>query len=226
LVVRRSALASGFEPSLRYGEDVDLIWRMGDAGWHIRYVPSVAVDHAEPSTWRELLARRYHYGTSSAPLSRRHPGRLAPVVLRPLPAAAVALALGRRPLLAAAVSVVSGLALGRRAAGAGIPRGLVARWSGQALVSTAEGIGRAGTVMAGPALVLMAARSRRYRWSALALLVVPPVGEWLRRRPPLDPARWTAASVADDFAYGLGVWRGCLREHAFAPLVPSLRKIR
>ena len=226
LVVRRSALAGGFEPSLRYGEDVDLIWRMGDAGWHIRYVPSVVVDHGEPSTWPELLGRRFHYGTSSAPLSRRHRGRLAPVVLRPLPAAAVALALARRPLLAAAMSVVSGLALGRRAATAGIPRDLVARWTGQALVSTTEGIGRAGTVMAGPALVVIAARSRRYRWSALALLVVPPLGEWLRWRPPLDPVRWTAASLADDFAYGLGVWRGCLREHTFAPLVPAVRPIR
>ena len=226
LVVRRSALAGGFEPSLRYGEDVDLIWRLGDAGWHIRYVPSVTVEHGEPSTWRQLLARRYHYGTSSAPLARRHRGRLAPVVLRPLPSAAVALALARRPFLASVMFLVSGLALGRRAAKAGIPMDLVARWSGQALVSTAEGMGRAGTIMAGPALVVIAARSRRYRWPALALLLVAPLGEWLRRRPPLDPVRWSAGSLADDFAYGLGVWRGCVRERMFSPLIPSIGPIR
>jgi mycofactocin glycosyltransferase len=226
LVVRQSALAGGFASSLRYGEDVDLIWRMGDAGWHIRYVPSVTVDHGEPITWARLLGRRYHYGTSAAPLARRHRGRLAPAVVRPLPAAAVAFALARRPLPSAAMSVISGLALARRAAKAGIPRDLVARWSGQALVSTAEGIGRAGTIVAGPALVLVATCSRRYRWSALALLLGPPLGEWLRRRPPLDPVRWSAASLADDFAYGLGVWRGCLKERTVAPLVPSLRPIR
>ena len=226
LVVRRSALAGGFEPSLRYGEDVDLIWRMGDAGWHIRYVPSVTVEHGEPATWRELLGRRYHYGTSSAPLARRHQGRLAPVVLRPLPAAAVVLGLARRLLPASVLSVVYGLALARRAAPAGIPKELVAGWSEQALVSTLEGIGRAATMLAGPALIVTAARSRRYRWSALALLVVPPLGEWFRQRPPLDPVRWSAASLADDFAYGLGFWRGCIRERTFSPLIPSMRPIR
>ncbi|HEY6623355.1 MAG TPA: hypothetical protein VIX85_05955, partial [Acidimicrobiales bacterium] len=107
-----------------------------------------------------------------------------------------------------------------------IPKELVARWSGQSLVSTVEGIGRAGTMLAGPALIVTAARSRRFRWSALALLVVPPLGEWLRRRPPVDPVRWSAAALADDFAYGLGVWRGCIREHTFSPLIPSIRPIR
>ncbi|HEX4219132.1 MAG TPA: mycofactocin biosynthesis glycosyltransferase MftF [Acidimicrobiales bacterium] len=226
LVVRRSALGAGFAPTLRYGEDVDLIWSMGDAGWHTRYVPSVTVDHAEPRTWLGLLGRRYHYGTSAAPLARRHPGRLAPAVVRPLPVAAVALALSRRPLSAAALAILSGLALGRRAAKAGIPSDLVARWSGEALAATAESLGRAGTVIAGPVLVAAVATSRRYRWSALALLVAPTLGEWLRRRPPLDPLRWSAVSLADDFAYGLGVWRGCLRERTFSPLIPSIRPIR
>ena len=30
-----------FDPALRYGEDVDLIWRLHDAGWRVRYEPSV-----------------------------------------------------------------------------------------------------------------------------------------------------------------------------------------
>jgi mycofactocin glycosyltransferase len=226
LVVRRSALGQGFAPDLRYGEDVDLIWRMGDAGWRTRYVPSVTVDHGEPTTWRGLLSRRYHYGTSAAPLARRHRGRLAPAVLRPLPAAAVALGLARRPLPALALSVLSGLALARRAGKAGISSDLVARWSGEALVSTAEGMGRAGTIAAAPVLVAVVAASRRYRWSALALLLAPPAGEWLRGRPALDPVRWSLASLADDVAYGLGVWRGCLRERQFSPLIPSMHPIR
>jgi mycofactocin system glycosyltransferase len=226
LVVRRAALGQGFTPALRYGEDVDLIWRMGDAGWRTRYVPSVVVDHSEPITWRDLLSRRYHYGTSAAPLARRHQGRLTPAVLRPLPAAAVALGLARRPVPALALAVLSALALARRVGKAGIPSDLVARWSGEALVSTAEGMGRAGTIVAAPVLVALVASSRRYRWSALALLLAPPMGEWLRRRPDLDPVRWSAASLADDIAYGLGVWRGCLREHMFSPLIPSLHSIR
>jgi mycofactocin glycosyltransferase len=226
LVVRRSALGQGFAPALRYGEDVDLIWRMGDAGWRTRYVPSVVVDHGEPSTWRALLSRRYRYGTSAAPLARRHSGRLVPAVLRPLPAAAAALGLARRPLPALALSLLSGLALARRAGKAGIPSDLVARWSGEALVSTVEGMGRASTIVAAPVLVAVVATSRRYRWSALALLLAPPAGEWIRRRPPLDPVRWSIASLTDDVAYGLGVWRGCVREREFSPLIPALHSLR
>jgi mycofactocin glycosyltransferase len=226
LVVRRSALSAlrNFDQSLRYGEDVDLVWRLGDAGWHIRYVPSVMVDHVEPTSWRALLRRRYHYGTSAAPLSLQHRGRLAPVVLRPWPTAVVALLLARRPIPAAAVATASGLALGRQ--GTGIPNRLLARWTGQAIANTAVGVGHAGTVIAGPALVLVALGSKRYRWSALGLLAIPVLHDWFRRRPAVDPARWTVASLADDIAYGLGVWRGCVRHHTVAPLVPAVRPIR
>ena len=37
--------------------------------------------HDEPQRWRDLLGRRFRYGTSAGPLARRHPGRLAPLVL-------------------------------------------------------------------------------------------------------------------------------------------------
>jgi hypothetical protein len=134
--------------------------------------------------------------------------------------------LARRPVPALALSVLSGLALARRAGKAGIPSDLVARWSGEALLSTVEGMGRAATIVAAPVLVAMVATSRRYRWSALALVLAPPLGEWVRRRPALDPVRWSVASLADDIAYGLGVWRGCVRERTFSPLIPSIRPIR
>ncbi len=52
--------------TLRVGEDVDLVWRMLEAGWRVRYHPSVTVWHREPSSWGELLARRFRYGTSAA----------------------------------------------------------------------------------------------------------------------------------------------------------------
>ncbi len=91
LLVRRAALgAAGFDPGLRYGEDVDLIWRMIDAGWRVRYDPAAEVSHVEPDRWRPVLARRFRYGSSAAPLARRHPGRVPPLILQAWPAAAVA----------------------------------------------------------------------------------------------------------------------------------------
>ena len=58
IVVRRAALERAFDPALRYGEDVDLVWRLHDAGWRVRYDPTVIVEHSEPQSWQRLLARR------------------------------------------------------------------------------------------------------------------------------------------------------------------------
>jgi hypothetical protein len=35
--------------------------------------------------------------------------------------------------------------------------------------------------------------------------------------------RFVAVGVLDDVAYGLGVWRGCLRVRSLAPLRPRVR---
>src|SRR5690606_32229620 len=46
LLVRRAALPDPpFEPGLRVGEDVDLVWRLVDAGWSVRYLPAAEVHH-------------------------------------------------------------------------------------------------------------------------------------------------------------------------------------
>ena len=121
LVARRCALAGGFDEGLRVGEDVDLVWRLLDAGWHVRYAPSVTVAHREPTSWRGTLARRVRYGTSAAPLARRHPGRLAPVELRAWPTAAAVSLLAGRPRLAALIVAGSALSLARTVRPLGIP---------------------------------------------------------------------------------------------------------
>ena len=76
LLVRRSALtdagrgdAAPFDPALQYGEDVDLVWRLHDAGWAVHYDPRTVVGHAEPGRWVPWLRRRHAYGTSAAPLA-------------------------------------------------------------------------------------------------------------------------------------------------------------
>ena len=102
LVVRRAALGDGFDEALRYGEDVDLVWRLVEAGWRVRYDPSVEVGHREPVALADRLRRRFDYGTSAAPLARRHPGQLVHLVVSPAPAATVAALLARRPAVAAA----------------------------------------------------------------------------------------------------------------------------
>jgi mycofactocin system glycosyltransferase len=223
LVVRTASLGRGFDPGLRVGEDVDLVWRLLDEGGHVRYVPEVTVHHREPSTWGGLLTRRLRYGTSAGPLSRRHPDRLALVELRPWPTAAVAALMAGRPRVAAAVVVASAAVLACRVRPFGIPPGLTVRWAVEGAGWTAIGLGRAATMLAGPAVVCAAWRSRRTAVTTALLVLTPPVVEWWRRRPDLDPGRWTLACMADDVAYGAGVWIGCLRERSLRPLLPAVR---
>jgi len=84
------------------------------------------------------------------------------------------------------------------------------------------GIGRAATMLAAPGLVALAATGRRGRRAAIALVLVPPIVDWVRHRPDLDLPRWVAASVADDLAYGTGVWIGCLRARSASALLPTV----
>jgi mycofactocin glycosyltransferase len=224
LLVRRAAVATGFDPDLRYGEDVDLIWRLCAAGWRVRYDPAVVVGHAEPDSWAGLLERRFRYGTSAAPLARRHPGRLPATVLRPRRTLACTLALAGRPAPALAVIAGSTAMLAQRLRGTGVPAIRAPAWAFGATARTFAELSRASTVLAGPALLVLAARAPRARRSVLALLAASPLREWRRRRPPLDPVRWTLASFVDDCAYGAGVWRGCGDERTIAPMRPSWRR--
>jgi mycofactocin system glycosyltransferase len=226
LLVRRAALGAGFDQALRYGEDVDLVWRLLDGGWRVRYDPAVTVAHAEPDRWAGLLARRFRYGTSAAPLARRHPGRLAPAILRPWPTAAAFALLAGRPGPAVAVAGVAGAVLAGRLHRAGVPPVRAVGAVAGAVTATGLGLGRAATQLAAPALLAMAARPGRSRRAAAALLLGPPLAAWWRQRPPVDPLRWAAASIADDAAYGAGVWWGCVTGRTAGPLRPSIRPLR
>lgn len=220
-VLRMAALPTPtFDPQLRYGEDVDLFWRLHDQGHLVRYDPSVVAEHGEPTTWNSWYRRRFAYGTSAAPLSDRHPQRLTPLVLRPWPTAVAALLLARRPWLAAAVAVVPTVRLARTLQRSTVPPVEAAiasgRLIGQGVAGTLLGLGGAAAVVGGPSAWLGARRSRR-----LALLLAgPPLLEWAQRRPALDPVRWTALRLADDAAYGAGVWWGCWRRRTLRPVLP------
>jgi mycofactocin system glycosyltransferase len=224
LVVRMAALVAvgGFDPALRVGEDVDLMWRLADAGWRVRYEPSSVVFHEEPSTWASMLARRFRYGTSAGPLSARHPRRLAPVDLRLLPAAAALASLSGRHRIAVGLVACSIALTSVRIRGHGITLGAIVRWNSASPCWATVGMGRASTMLAGPILfaALVSGRARR---PAAVLILVPPLVEWWRRRPRLDPLRWSVASVVDDLSYGAGVWTGCVRSRSFGPLRPRVR---
>ena len=81
IVVRADALdeVGGFDPALRFGEDVDLVWRLDQAGWRCRYEPASTVWHEPRSNWPDRLRQHAGYGSAAAPLALRHPDALAPM---------------------------------------------------------------------------------------------------------------------------------------------------
>jgi mycofactocin glycosyltransferase len=231
LLVRRAALADGpFDASLRYGEDVDLVWRLAGAGWRVRYDPAASVSHAEPASWARLLARRFRYGCSAAPLTQRHPGLVPPLILQAWPAAAVTALLARRPVLALAAYGAGTGQLVRLLRGWDVPPKGVLRPMADSVLQTWLGAGRWTIQYALPVAAASlarpggrTARTRLGRRMAVAsLLVGPPIAEWRRIRPSMHAAPFSLGYLADEVAYGAGVYRGALAERVLSPLLPAV----
>jgi mycofactocin system glycosyltransferase len=226
IVCRTAAVreVGGFDDLLRVGEDVDLVWRMSEAGWRCWYAGDEGwVTHSLRPDAAAALHQRVTYGTSAAPLDLRHPGAVAPLAVSGWSVGVwVAVAAGH-PLAGLAVAVGNVIAMARKLSFLQRPGKESARLVGRGHLWAGELLGRALVRPWFPLTAAAALVSRRARRVALAALVVPPLLEWMRRRPPIDPVRWTACSVADDVAYSVGVWKGCWRERSLRPLRPSLR---
>jgi mycofactocin glycosyltransferase len=211
-----------FDPRLRGGEDVDLVWRLVEAGWDVRYEPVSTVHHDGPVRLGSWLSRRAFYGTTAGPLARRHPGSLVPLQASAWSAGVWALAGARRPVLAAGLLAASVGVLARRFGGLverplPVATKIAAGGTLASALPSLHGLTRAWS----PALVLGLCWRRTRRAAALGL-VAPALGEWRGDRTGLDPLRYTVLHVADDVAYGAGVWRGCLSARTLAPLRPRI----
>jgi mycofactocin glycosyltransferase len=231
LLVRVGAVPTGgFDPALRYGEDVDLIWRMIGAGWRVRYDPRAEVRHTEPGSWPAVLSRRFRYGNSAAPLASRHPGLVPPLILQAWPAAAVAALLAGRPVTAIAAYAAGTGQLVELLREWDVPaRGVLGPMAGsvrQTWLDTGRWSAQYALPLVAAALAMPGGRrssTRIARRIALASLVLgPPAAEWLRGRPRLDPARFALAYLADEAAYGVGVYQGALAGRIAAPLLPRI----
>jgi mycofactocin glycosyltransferase len=232
LVVRRDAAESGFTETMRVGEDVDFVWRLAASGWRVRYEPAATMRHQHRVRLRAWFARRKDYGTSAAILESRHPGAVRPLYASAWTALAWLAAGAGRPAAGAAVTGVGVALLARRLAqvtGEDWPRptariawALAARLGGGGTLAAGRTLGSAVSRTWWPVALPAAVAARRMRWPLAALVLAPPLLDWLDRRPPLDPARYVAARLLDDVGYSLGVWQGCATRRTIRPLLPRL----
>src|SRR5580658_4423484 len=232
LVIRRAAAGAGFAENMQVGEDVDFVWRLAAAGWRVRYEPAATMRHQHRVRLRAWFARRKDYGTSAASLELRHPGAVRPLYVSAWTALAWLAAVAGRPAAGAALTAASIALLARRLAqvtGEEWPEPeawtawrLAAQLAGGGTLAAVRPLGSAISRTWWPAALPAAIVVRRLRLPLAALVLAPPLLDWLDRRPPLEPARYVAARLLDDVAYSVGVWQGCAQRRTVRPLLPQL----
>ena len=221
VVCRVAALRriGGFDESLRFGEDVDLVWRLARDGWVCRYQPAVTVHHRTRGNVRDWLQQRVGYGTSASPLAARHPGALAPLRMSGWSAVVWALIALRRPVIGLGVAGATSFALTRKLRD--LPTGEALRLAGLGHLYAGRQVASAVTRAWWPIVVPLAAVVRRLRPAVAAAFVVPALVDWATQPKRLDPVRAVLLRAADDTAYSVGVWKGMRRLRSAAALVPS-----
>ncbi len=213
LVGRTDRLGDGFDPTMRVGEDVDLVWRLVDAGETVRYDPAEVAHHDARRTLRGWLGRKYVYGTGGAPLAARHGDKAAVAVLSP------AMALGGAALL---VRRWWSVPVAVACAGRGV----------QVLRSTLPDVPDRDRLAVGlsarglwwsmrqesalllrhwwPAVAVVALLSPSARRAVVSAALVDVVVAG-SERPELNPGWVFAGRRLDDLAYGAGLWAGAAR---------------
>jgi mycofactocin system glycosyltransferase len=227
LVGRVAALrcpeVQGFDAGMRVGEDVDLVWRLVDAGWVVRYDPSEIVDHGTRSTVRGWLGRKVVYGSGSASLGDRHGAHVAPAQLSPAMAVAAAAVLlpGRWTVPVASAN----LAWAARSLRRVLPpvrgsRSLAVRLSVRGM---AWAVRQESSLLLRewwPVAVLAAVSSRTARRVLAAGVLVDSAVALATTRSGAGPLAVLIGRRLDDAAYGTGVWLGVLRHRSLTALLP------
>ncbi|WP_449282820.1 mycofactocin biosynthesis glycosyltransferase MftF [Leucobacter sp.] len=228
VIVRRSAVTDPpFEPGMRVGEDVDLFWRMHEAGWTVRYVTDVVNHHEVRTALKDFSQRRAMYGSSAADLELRHPGRLIPARPSLSGLAVVAVLANRRAWvrwLALPIAAYE-FARQRRLLGKGMPISVAVEMTGRSLWSDAFWMGhllRRDWWPVGWGVLALTPFSRMARAVATAMLWEP-VRDHLLRPTRLGPFRSLTLRLFDDASYGSGVIRNAVRKRVPNVVMPRVR---
>lgn len=204
IVVRVAAFddIGGFDEQLRYGEDVDFVWRLDEAGWRCRYEPRSRVWHRPRPDLAGRLRQSAGYGTSAAPLALRHPRALSPLRINRWTAGAWALIATGHPVAGVVAMLGSAAALPTRLPD--VPRRASLALALGGHVRAARQIAGAVRRVWWPLVGIAAVRSRRARLVAAAAVA------------------FDVAATPNDVAYGWGVWTGMRTHRTVLPIVPRL----
>jgi mycofactocin glycosyltransferase len=235
IICRRSALAAvgGFDETMQSGEDVDLCWRLVETGSRLRYEPIALVAHDHRTDLREWLNRKAFYGASAAPLSVRHPGKTAPVVISGWTLMVwllLAMGSGFGYLGSVVIAIFTGRRIARSLSTVDPEPTEVAAVTARGLWSAALQLCSAICRHYWPVALIAALMFRRARHAVLVAAVLDGVVDWATRRGNADDDTKPVGLLThillkrlDDLAYGVGLWTGVVRERQLGALKPQLR---
>jgi mycofactocin system glycosyltransferase len=215
---------SGFDESLRSGEDVDMVWRLNNAGWRCRYQPQAKCSHSPRTTLQKFVQQRMSYGESAAPLAKRHPGKLAPATFNLWQASTWLLVLLDMPFIALGVAVVAAASTAKKLRRFPPLRDESFRIALHGTVKSAQSAVSAINRVWWPFALVLALFSQRLRVLFIVAALGTAVYEWRTKRPNLDVVRFSLIKMLDNTVYGVGVWKGVIATRKFAPLIPTVKK--
>lgn len=230
MIVRRSTLVAlgGFDEDMHVAEDVDLCWRLRQAGWRLRYEPISKVAHDHRIEFRKWFSRKMFYGTGAAPLADRHRGGVPPVAMSvwALIGCVGVLSLTRLGFVAAALTqAVTVVRLRRTFVDLDRPTRIAAALTGKGFAGGMWQLASAACRHYWPLTLVAAAVSPKVRRAVVALAVAEGLWDWNRHRDAggLGPVRYVFYKRLDDLAYGAGLWKGVLHHRDPSALVPDIR---
>jgi mycofactocin system glycosyltransferase len=227
LVARVGAIGDGFSAEMREGEDVDLVWRLAEQGWRIRFEPEARVWHEHRQTVADWLQRKAFYGSSAHPLSMRHPRDIAPAVLAPWSVGVIAALLAQRCWSVPTALAISGFAawrIARKLRHSEHPMRVAAELTSEGVLASITQTMALFVRHWWPLAVIASLFSRRMRRALVLSSVLDVVLEYRRTRPRLDPVRFGVARRLDDLAYGAGVWFSAVKGRSPRALLPDIRR--
>jgi len=223
LMIRTELLREhqGFNESFRYGEDVDLVWRLLESDVVCRYEPSVVVSHSPRSSLLDAWKQRVSYGSAAAPLDQRHRGAATPLRINRWSAGAWGTLACGYPLIGLVIGAASTVALERKISSQPDSRQLALRLAGRGNIHAGRMIAQAVTRTWWPIALLLSLCSRRARRVTCAAILLPSLMTWFAKKPKVDPVSYCALKLADDVAYGTGVWKGVIATRDLGALTPK-----
>jgi mycofactocin glycosyltransferase len=210
-----------FDESMRLGEDVDIVWRMIEAGMWCRYVPAIECVHRSRQSMRAMLKQRFDYGTSAASLDQRHPRAASPLRAHALLVTTASALLMGYIYLAFVLVVLTMVYFLFSLRSTSLPVKVRTRLAWKGLTSTTRLLADAVMRAWWPLFFLASFVSIRLGAMLTFSALVPPIIGLVRNKPG-HPIRYLVMRILEDVAYGTGVWVGAVRARSLRCLLPVI----